>query len=101
MNGWAIVLASGAGCYALKLAGYALPQRWFAQPGLRKVIGLLPVALLTALIVVQAMADGQRYDIDLPRLAGVGVGAILLWRRASFLLVVVGAAVTAALLRLA
>lgn len=100
MNGWGIVLASGLGCFALKLAGYALPQRWFEHPGLRRVIEVLPVALLSALIVVEALADGRHYDLDWPRLAGVGVGAVALWRRAPFLVVVIAAAATAAVLRL-
>ena len=99
MNGWGVVVASGVGCYALKLAGYALPQRWFAAPALRRVIGVLPVALLSALIVVEAIADGRHYDIDWPRLAGVAVGAVALWRRAPFLVVVVSAAATAAIVR--
>jgi len=99
VTGWTVVLASGAGCYALKLAGYALPQRLLARPGLRRVIGLLPVALLSALIVVQSVADGSRYDINLPRLAGLAVAGLALWRRAPFLVVVVSAAATAALLR--
>lgn len=99
MNGWAIVLVGSVGCYALKLAGYALPQRWFDSPALRRVIGVLPIALLAGLIVVETIADGSRYDIDWPRLAGLGAGALALSRRAPFLVVVVGAAVTAAVLR--
>ncbi|MCW2539663.1 MAG: branched-chain amino acid transport [Frankiales bacterium] len=99
-TGWVIVLLSGAGCYLLKLAGYAMPQRWFARPGLRSLIELLPVALLAALIVVEAVADGRRYDVNTARLIGFGVGAIAVWRRAPFILVVVLAAGTAAALRL-
>jgi branched-subunit amino acid transport protein len=99
-TGWAIVLLSGAGCYLLKFAGYAMPQRWFARPGLRSLIELLPVALLAALIVVEAVADGRHYDVNTARLIGVGVGAIAVWRKAPFIVVVVLAAGTAALLRL-
>ena len=100
MNGWSVVLASGAGCYALKLAGYALPQRWFARPGLRRVIEVLPIALLAALIVVETVADGSHFEVDGPRLAGLAVGAFALSRRAPFLVIVVSAAATAGLLRL-
>ncbi len=98
--GWVIVIASGLGCYALKFAGYAVPQRWFERPGLTRLVGLLPVALLAALIVVEAVADGRHYDWDAARLAGCAVGVFALWRRAPFLVVVLSAAVTAALLRL-
>jgi branched-subunit amino acid transport protein len=100
-TGWQVVLGSALGCYALKLAGYLLPQRWFDPQWLRTVLRALPVALLTALIVVQTIAAGTAYSLDGPRLAGVGVAGIALWRRAPFLVVVIAAAATAALLRLA
>jgi branched-subunit amino acid transport protein len=65
------------------------------------VVELVPVALLAALVVVEAVANGDRYDIDWPRLAGFGVAAIAVWRRAPFLVIVVVAALTAALIRVA
>ncbi|MDQ2837256.1 MAG: AzlD domain-containing protein [Actinomycetota bacterium] len=98
-TGWLIVVLSGIGCYILKYAGYALPQRLFAHAWLQKLIGLLPIALLSALIVVEALADGSHYDADAARLAGFGVGAFVLWRKGSFLIVVISAAVTAAVIR--
>jgi branched-subunit amino acid transport protein len=100
LTGWLIVLLSGAGCYALKYAGYAMPQRWFEHPRLRQLIELMPVALLAALIVVEAVANGRHYDINAARLVGFGVGAVAIWRRAPFIVVVVLAAGTAAILRL-
>lgn len=98
-TGWLIVLCSGGGCYALKLAGYLVPPRLLARPRLRDALELLPVALLSALIVVQTVASGSSYDVDGPRLAGVAVAAIAIWRRANFVVILVAAAVTAALLR--
>jgi branched-subunit amino acid transport protein len=99
-TGWVVVLASGLGCYALKYAGYAMPQRWFDRPGLRRMIELMPVALLAALIVVEAVADGRHYDWNAARLAGFAVGAVAVWRKAPFIVVVILAAATAAVLRL-
>jgi branched-subunit amino acid transport protein len=99
-TGWLIVLCSGVGCYALKFAGYAMPQRWFDRPRLRQLIELLPVALLAALIVVEALANGRRFDPDAARLAGFALAAIAIWRKAPFIVVVVIAAATAAVLRL-
>lgn len=96
---WLVVLLSGGGCYALKAAGYAMPQRWFAHPRLRRMIELMPVALLAALIVVEALAAGRHFDVDAARLAGVGVAAVAIWRRAPFIVVVLLAAVTAAVWR--
>jgi uncharacterized membrane protein len=101
MNLWALVIATCAGCYALKLAGYLVPSRLLDQPRVRRLVELLPVALLVALIVVQGFADGRYIHVDGARLAGFGVGAFAVWRRAPFLVVVIAAALTAALIRLA
>lgn len=98
---WALVVATVIGCYLLKLAGYVVPARLLARPGIRRVVGLLPVALLAALVVVQAVADGRYLDLDAARLVGIAAGALAVWRRAPFLVVVLVAGLTAALLRLA
>ena len=71
------------------------------HPQVRRIVELLPVALLAGLVVVEAVADGRHIHLDGPRLAGVGVAAVAVWRRMPFLVVVIAAAVTAALLRLA
>ncbi|MDT4905993.1 MAG: hypothetical protein QOF92_4712 [Pseudonocardiales bacterium] len=96
---WVLVLATIVGCYLLKLAGYLVPARVMDHPRIRHVVELLPVALLAALVVVEAIANGRHIELDGPRLAGVAVGAVAVWRRAPFLVVVVVAAATAALLR--
>jgi uncharacterized membrane protein len=100
MTLWDLVLATIAGCYLLKLAGYLVPERVLARPVVRQVVELLPVALLAALVVVEAVASGRHVELDGPRLAGVGVGAVAVWRRAPFLVIVIVAAATAGLLRL-
>jgi branched chain amino acid efflux pump len=99
VNLWILVSATIAGCYLLKLAGYLVPARLLDHPRTRQLVELLPVALLAALVVVEALANGRRLDFNGPRLAGFAVGAIAVWRRAPFLVVVVLAAVTAAVLR--
>jgi branched-subunit amino acid transport protein len=101
MSLWTLVVATVVGCYAFKLAGYFVPARVLDRPQVRRLVELLPVALLAALVVVEAVADGHHIRLDGPRLAGFGVGAVAVWRRAPFLVVVVAAAATAALLRLA
>jgi uncharacterized membrane protein len=100
VNLWILVVATTAGCYAFKVAGYLVPARVLDHPRIRRVVELLPVALLAALVVVEAIADGRHIKLDGPRLAGFAVGAVAVWRRAPFLVIVVLAAVTAALLRL-
>ena len=101
MTLWILVGATIAGCYLLKLAGYLVPARLLDHPRIRRLVELVPVALLAALVVVEAIANGRQLDLDGPRLAGLAVAAVAVWRRAPFLVVVVAAALTAALLRLA
>jgi branched-subunit amino acid transport protein len=97
---WALVVLTVVGCYGLKLAGYVLPERVLNHPRVRTAVGLLPVALLAALVVVQALANGEHLSINAPLLIGVGAGVVAIWRRAPFIIVVVVAGATAALLRL-
>src|SRR5580698_4932882 len=101
MRLWVLVGATIVGCYLLKLAGYLVPARALEGPRIRRVVELLPVALLAALVVVEAVADGRHLHFDGPRLSGFGAAAIAVWRRAPFLVVIVVAAAVAALLRLA
>jgi branched-subunit amino acid transport protein len=96
---WAGIIVTFVGCYALKLGGLSVPERVLAQPLTQRVAALIPPALLGALIAVQVLSDGQRLVVD-ARLAGLGAALVLLLLRAPFLVVVVGAALTAALLRL-
>ncbi|PZS19042.1 MAG: branched-chain amino acid transporter AzlD [Pseudonocardiales bacterium] len=101
MSRWTLVITTIIGCYLLKLAGYLVPARALDHPRMRRLVELLPVALLAALVVVEALANGRRLQFDGPRLAGFAAAALAVWRRAPFLVVVVLAGVTAALLRLA
>ncbi len=100
---WVAVIGCGVGCYLLKLAGLSLPARVLENALVERVADLLPVALLAGLIGVQVFSvsgpDGPHLQLD-ARLAGLGVAVLLLLARAPFLLVVIGAASTAALIRL-
>lgn len=98
MSTWWPVLAACAGAYLLKLAGHLVPARWLEGARVRRITSLLPVALLAALVVVQTAVAGQRLVLD-ARAAGLAVAAVALLLRAPFVVVVVLAAVTAALLR--
>lgn len=101
MTLWVAILGTAAGCYLLKLAGMAAPRRLLDHPTLQRFAMIVPVALLAALIAVQAAADGQELVLDVPRLAGLGAAAVALLLRAPFLVVLVVAAATAAGLRAA
>jgi len=97
---WAALIVAGVGCYLLKLAGMSVPQRVLDRPWMRRTADVIPVALLAALIAVQVFTDGQTLTVD-ARAAGLATAVVLLVLRAPFLVVVFGAAVVAALLRLA
>jgi branched-subunit amino acid transport protein AzlD len=95
---WATVLLASAGCFALKALGWAVPSTVLERDRVRRTAVLLPVALLGALVVVQAFASGRHLELD-ARAAGLAVAAVAILLRAPFLLVVALAAGTAALLR--
>jgi branched-subunit amino acid transport protein len=95
---WAVLLALSAISYALKAAGPLLAGGRQLGEQARRMLELVAVPLLAALVVVQTLADGHRPVID-ARAAALTVAAVLAWRRAPFLIVVLAAAATAALLR--
>ncbi len=84
---WVGVLLGCAGCYLLKLAGLSLPSGWLVRPRLQRIAAAMPVALLAALIGVQAFAAGQRVVFD-ARVVGLAVAGFAVWRRWPFLVVV-------------
>jgi hypothetical protein len=100
MTTWAAVLLTAAGCFALKLLGWSVPARVLEHDRVRRTALLLPVALLAGLVVVQAFSTGRSLQLD-ARAAGLAVAVVAVVARAPFLAVVVLAALTAALLRLA
>ncbi len=99
MTLWLAVLATSAGCYALKLAGLTVPRRLLDDPRARRCAELLPIALLAALCAVQALANAQSLAIDGPRLAGLAAAVAALRRRAPFIVVLLAAAAVTAGLR--
>ena len=96
---WAGVLVASASCYALKLAGLSLPERWLQDSRVQRTVPLIPIALLAALVGTQTFSTGQHLVLDVLAAAlAVAIVAVLL--RAPFLVVVAAASLTAALLRL-
>jgi len=95
---WGALLALAAAAYAFKALGPVLAGERTAGPRVRAALDIVAVPLLAALVVVQTLDGGQRIVLD-ARLAALGVAALLVWRRAPFLVVVLAAAVTAAVLR--
>jgi branched-subunit amino acid transport protein len=96
---WAGVLVACAACYLLKLAGLSLPASVLEDARVQRTVPLVPVALLAALVATQTFSTGHHLVVDVRTAALiVAIGLVLL--RAPFLVVVAGAAATAALLRL-
>ena len=96
---WAPLLAACAACYVLKLAGLSMPQRWLQEPRIQRTVPLLPVALLAALIGINTVSSGMHLALD-ARAAALAVAGVAVLLRAPFLVVVVAAVATAALVRL-
>ncbi|WP_370894179.1 AzlD domain-containing protein [Janibacter sp. GXQ6167] len=99
MTLWITVLASCALAYALKLAGYLVPPSLVDGPRRSSIISLLPVALLTALVVVQTFGGSGGVLVVDARVAGVAMALVLLALGRGFITVVVAAAVVTAGLR--
>ena len=95
---WAGVLVASLSCYALKLAGLSLPQRWLQDARLQRTVPLIPIALLASLVATQTFSTGRHLVLDV-RAAALLVAVVAVVLRAPFLVVVAVAAATAALLR--
>lgn len=99
MTATIVLVALSLGTYGLKavaplaLGGRPLPER------VTRLVQLLPAALLAALVVVSALSEDGRLDVD-ARVVGLGAAAVALWRRAPFVVVVLVAAAATALARL-
>jgi uncharacterized membrane protein len=96
---WAPLLVAAAACYAIKLSGLSLPQRFLQDPRIQRTVPLLPVALLAALIATNTFSTGTQLVLD-ARAAALAVAGIAVVLRAPFLVVVAAAAATAAVMRL-
>ncbi|TVL91506.1 AzlD domain-containing protein [Streptomyces sp. SAJ15] len=97
---FAAILVLAAGTYAFRLVGPLLHGRVELSARVRDTLATGAVVLLVALVATAALTQSQGFA-GWARPAGVLVGGVLAWRRASFVLVVVGAAATTGLLRLA
>lgn len=84
-----------------RLAGMFLIGPWLSRrPMLERVTGLLPAAVVAALVAQLTFTTDASLVLD-ERSIGMAVAAFLVWRRAPFVLVVLAAAGVTALLRAA
>jgi branched-subunit amino acid transport protein len=97
---WTLVLALAAAAYAFKVLGLIVIGRRALPSALERCLALIPAALIAALVVNDTFAAGKDLVLD-ARAAGVAAAALAVWRRAPLIVVVViGAAVTAAVRQL-
>ena len=99
MTLWTTVLLASALAFALKFLGYVVPHQVLDGVIVSRVTAMLPVALLSALVVVQTLtSSGGGLTLD-ARAAGLAMAVTALLLRAPFLVVVILAAATTAVLR--
>ena len=96
----AAILTLAVGTYTMRLGGVLLRDRLELSDQLQRLLPMAAASLLAALATTAALMEGTSLA-GIARPAGVAVGALLAWRRAPFVVVVLAAAATAALLRLA
>jgi branched-subunit amino acid transport protein len=85
-------------CFVIKATGPVALGGRDLPPAAERLIVLLPAALLSALVVVQTFASGRELVLD-ARVAGVAAAIVAIALRASVLVVLLVAALTAAGLR--
>ena len=94
---WGAVIALSAGSYAFKFLGVIAGQR--LSKHLAPATSLLPAALFSALIIIMSISDDGSLVID-ARLVGVGIGGLAVWKKMPFVLVVLIAMLSTAVIRL-
>ncbi len=95
---WVTIAALAVATAALKLAGPLILRGRPLPPRVIGIVGLLASALLAALVVVETFGKGRSLTLD-ARALGVAFAAVVLARRGSLTVAVIGAAVVAALAR--
>jgi branched-subunit amino acid transport protein len=93
-----LVLGLAAGAYLLKVLGLVVLGGRTPAPVAERCLALIPAAMLSALVVKDALTIGQGLGLG-ARSVGVGVAVVAAWLRAPLIVVIVAAAVVTATLR--
>lgn len=88
-----------AGTFACRYAGPLLRSSVPISATTEQLLSRGATVLLVAIVVIAALVEGHGFA-GYARPAGVVIAGLLAWRKAPFLLVVLAAATTTALLRL-
>lgn len=95
---WAAIVGAGVAMWLIKAVGHRVPDHALDNPRLVRIAALVTVSLLTALATLQTLTSGKSIEFD-ARVPALAVAALLLWRKAPFIVVVAAAAGVAAGLR--
>ncbi len=94
---WIATIGTSVLAFLIKYSGTLIPNKVLESEMVRKINALLPIAMLSALVAVQAFANKKELMID-HRAAGLVVAAIALKLKAGFPVVVGSAALVSALI---
>lgn len=94
---WIATIGTSVLAFLIKYSGTLIPSKVLESDAVRKINALLPIAMLSALVAVQAFANKRELVID-HRAAGLVVAAIALRLKAGFPIVVGSAALVSALI---
>jgi branched-subunit amino acid transport protein len=97
---WIVVIAVGAGTILSKAAGPVFLGSRELPPRVVPLVEVLAPAMLSALVVTQAVGGDEDLVLDGARLAGIAAAGVAVWRRAPVVAVMAVAALVAALIRL-
>jgi branched-subunit amino acid transport protein len=99
MNSWLAIVLGSLAVFSWKLLGYLLPARLLESKMLTKLAGFLTIALLAGLVGIQTFTGDHQLEFD-ARIPALLVAVLLLKLKSPFIVIVIGAGTTAALLRL-
>lgn len=99
-TGTVVLLSVAVGTYVWKAAGPLLLGNRTLPLRVEAIMGMMPGALLAALVVTATVADGRRWSFD-ARIVGLAAAIVALVARRGFVTVVVVAALATAAARAA
>ena len=94
---WIATIGTSAIAFLIKFSGTLIPASVLESRAIRRINALLPIAMLSALVAVQAFANKKELVLD-HRAVGLLVAAIALRLKAGFPVVVGSAALVSALI---
>jgi len=94
---WVTALGTSAACFSFKFLGHSVPESWLAHPRAQRINLLIPVALLSALVAIQAFTDKTKIVVD-HRMAGVSFAVAAFIAKLPFPVAVFGAAIVSAVI---